>query len=372
MRVERIEARIVSLPFARPYATARGAITHRETVLLRLRIGAGLDGFGEAVPLALRGDKPIAEVQRELFDAASRLEGLDLAESSEDPLAFAVATMLELSVAKRISRAAAAALECALFDAVAKVAGVPLWSLLGATEAVPVACNATLTSATPAEVAAQAAEWAREGFGTVKLKLGAGEDDVATVEAVREAVGPDVRIRVDANEAWSTRQAISNLGSIERLDVELAEQPVQGLRGLARVARSSEVPLAADESVTSEADAHRAVRQQACAYATAKLSKVGGIGAARQIARVIPTYLSSALDGPIGIAAAAHAAQVLRADGTDPGIAHGLATQRLFSETIASRECELRGGRLHVPDGPGLGVELDPDALERLSREGMG
>ena len=71
----------------------------------------------------------------------------------------------------------------------------------------------------------------------------------------------------------------------------------------------------------------------------------------------------------MGIAAAAHAAQVIRADGTDPGIAHGLATQRLFSATIASRECELRAGHLHVPGGPGLGVELDPDALDRLSRE---
>ena len=107
------------------------------------------------------------------------------------------------------------------------------------------------------------------------------------------------------------------------------------------------------------------MQRRACEYATAKLSKVGGFGAARRIAAVLPTYLSSALDGPVGIAAAAHAAQVIRGDGNDPGIAHGLATQRLFGDTIARAESRLHEGLLHLPDGPGLGVELDDAALER-------
>ena len=134
---------------------------------------------------------------------------------------------------------------------------------------------------------------------------------------------------------------------------------------MARVAREVEIPLAADEAVTDEADAHRAVQRRACTFATAKLAKVGGIGTASAIGQVIPTYLSSALDGPVGIAAAGHAAQVIREGGNDPGVAHGLATQRLFAETIAARECTLRDGQLHLPDGPGLGVELDEAALER-------
>ena len=367
MRIERTETRILSLPFVRPYVTARGALTHRETVLLRLHTDAGFDGLGEAVPLSLRGDKPIGKVADELADAARRLEGLDLAQSHEEPLSFAVATMLELSIAKRISRASAAALESALFDAVAKASDLPLWKLLGATGAAPVSCNATLTAGDQEGVSAQAADWVGDGFGTVKLKLGTGNDS-AVVEAVRDAVGPNVRIRVDANEAWSAREATSVLNSIQAHDIELAEQPVAGLRAMARVARDVEIPLAGDEAINSEADAHRAVQRRACALATAKLSKVGGIGAARQIARVLPTYLSSALDGPAGIAAAAHAAQVLRSDGSDPGIAHGLATQRLFGETIAARECDLRDGKLHLPDGSGLGIELDESALARHSR----
>jgi len=365
MKIERAETVAYSLPFAAPYVTARGEIREREMVLLRLKTDAGFEGLGEAVPLALRGDKPVSEVQRQVEDAARRLTDVDLEQGLDDPLAFAVTTMVELRLARRVSPATSAALECAIFDVVAKAARLPVWKLVGAGEAQAIRCNATLTAGSPDDVALEAAEWVGEGYGTVKLKLGAGEDDVRTVEAVREAVGPDVKIRVDANEAWDARLATDVLNLIGPFGIELAEQPVSGLRAMARVAADTDVPLAADEAITSEADAHRAVQRRSCRYATAKLSKVGGAGAARQIARVIPTYLSSALDGPVGIAAAAHAAQILREDGNDPGLAQGLATQRLFAETIATRECELRDGHLHLPDGPGLGVEIDEDALAR-------
>ena len=365
MKIESAETVAYSLPFAAPYVTARGEIREREMVLLRLRSDAGFEGLGEAVPLALRGDKPLGEVERQVEDAARRLTGIDLEPGLEDPLAFAVTTMVELRLARRVSPATSAALECAIFDVVAKAADLPVWKLAGAGTAEPIRCNATLAAGSPDDVARQASEWVGDGYDTVKLKLGAGEDDVRTVEAVREAVGPDVKIRIDANEAWDAQLATDLLKLIEPFGIELAEQPVGGLRAMAKVASATAVPLAADESISTEADAHRAVQRRSCRYATAKLSKVGGAGAARQIARVIPTYLSSALDGPVGIAAAAHTAQILREDGTDPGLAHGLATQRLFAETVASRECELRGGNLHLPDGPGLGVELDESALER-------
>jgi muconate cycloisomerase len=134
---------------------------------------------------------------------------------------------------------------------------------------------------------------------------------------------------------------------------------------MARVARRVEMTIAADESVTEVADAQRASQLGACDLATVKLSKVGGPAVAVAISAVIPTYVSSALDGPVGIAAAAHAAQILREQGNDAGIAHGLATQRLFAETIAAVECELRGDLLHLPGGPGLGVEIDEAVLDR-------
>jgi muconate cycloisomerase len=128
------------------------------------------------------------------------------------------------------------------------------------------------------------------------------------------------------------------------------------------VAAATSIPISADESVESRADAERARAAGACALTGIKLSKVGGPEAAIEIAEVLPAYLSSALDGPVGIAAAAQVAETLAE--ADWGLAHGLATQRLFSATVASVGCELRGDMLHPPPGPGLGVEIDEAALD--------
>ena len=152
---------------------------------------------------------------------------------------------------------------------------------------------------------------------------------------------------------------------MERHGIELAEQPAADLEDLAVVRNQTAVPIAADESVASHHDARRAVDLGACQLATVKLAKVGGIEDARAITRELPVYLSSALDGPVGIAAAAHLAQVLDRAAPWGGLAHGLATQLLFGETIGRTACEIREGRLHLPPGPGLGVEIDEAALER-------
>ncbi|HEU5143518.1 MAG TPA: enolase C-terminal domain-like protein, partial [Solirubrobacterales bacterium] len=147
----------------------------------------------------------------------------------------------------------------------------------------------------------------------------------------------------------------------------LAEQPVASLEELAELAASTLIPIAADESVESREDALRGFELGACAMTGIKLSKVGGPEAAIKIAEVLPAYMSSALDGPVGIAAAAQVAATLHEAGERPGtgLAHGLATQRLFAASIAAVGPELRGDLLHAPAGPGLGVEIDEDALRR-------
>ncbi|MGC1853479.1 MAG: mandelate racemase/muconate lactonizing enzyme family protein, partial [Solirubrobacterales bacterium] len=230
---------------------------------------------------------------------------------------------------------------------------------------VPVRCNATLAAGDPAAVVSAAERWAADGFSTFKLKLGTG-DDAAQVRAVREALGPRARIRVDANGAWDMETAKQTLGELEPYEMELAEQPVATLEESMEVSRSTSIPIAGDESVESRADAERAAAMEACRMTGIKLSKVGGPEAAIEIAEVLPAYLSSALDGPVGIAAAAQVVATLGEAGGDDGLelAHGLATQRLFSATIASVECELRGDMLHPPPGPGLGVEIDEAALQ--------
>jgi L-alanine-DL-glutamate epimerase-like enolase superfamily enzyme len=305
--------------------------------------------------MSLRGGTALREVERELREScATRLVGLDIGTEGVD----------SAPLVSGLSSPASAAVEMALIDLAAKMAGVPAWRALGADSAEPIECNATLTAGRADSVARDAAAWLEGGFRTFKLKVGV-PGDTAQVEAVREAVGQESRIRVDANGIWAPTEAITRLTEMEAHRLELAEQPSRDLSELAAVRAKTRVEIAADESVAGPADAQRAVELEACALATVKLAKTGGIGPARQVATHLPVYLSSALDGPVGIAAAAHAVQAIRSDGGLASLAHGLATELLFDDTIASVGCEVRRGRLHLPDRPGLGVEIDSGALAR-------
>jgi o-succinylbenzoate synthase len=363
MRFSELEVVPFALGFERPYATATGTLERREMLLVRLRTDAGLEGLGEAVPLSLRGGADLGVVERALLRSARRLRRADLSDfAGEQPLRAAVETFIHVAAGRRLPGPAKAALEMAIFDLAGKAAKRPLWELLGAERITPVRCNATLVAGAPAEVAADAERWAGRGFETFKLKLGTGED-LAQVRAVRDALGPEARIRLDANGAWSVTEALGVLRMVEPLGIELVEQPVAGMRELAEVTSATPIPIAADESVERGKDARRAAAAEACDLATVKLAKVGGIGEANGIASHLPIYLSSSLDGPLGIAAAAHAAQALPFAGAAAGLSHGLATQLLFSGTIAARESTLDGDLLSPPGGPGLGVELDEDAL---------
>jgi L-Ala-D/L-Glu epimerase len=366
VKVTEVELTAFALPFERPYVTARGRLERRDMYLLRLITDAGIEGLGEAVPLSLRGGPDLRAVFRGLLKGTRRLKRADLSDfSGEEPFMAAIDAFVHTAAGRRLPAPAKAAIEMAILDLAGKASGRPVHALLGVDEPRPMPCNATLIAGTPEEVAADATRWAGLGFETFKLKLGAG-DDVAQVRAVREALGPEARIRVDANGAWSVEEALGVLRMIEPLGIELVEQPVADARGMSEVTASTAIPVAADELVASVKDARRAAGSKEADLATVKLAKVGGIGEANGIAGQLPIYLSSALDGPLGIAAAAHAAQALPFEGPAAGLAHGLATQLLFAKTTATTECELAGGQLRLPGGPGLGVEIDDDALESL------
>lgn len=348
MRITSVEVIPYALPFREPYVTATGTLTRREMVLLRLRADDDLSGLGEAVPLSLRGGTALDQIVDELRRLGGR-ETLDEASLNSEALA--------------LSAPARCAALTALLDLRGKRATVEAGEAGGSPP--PVRCNATLTAGDPAAVVSAAERWADDGFTTFKLKLGAG-DDAAQVRAVREALGPRVRIRVDVNGTWDVETAKRTLAELEPYEVELVEQPVATLEESMEVSRATSIPIAGDESVESRADAERAAAMEACRMTGIKLSKVGGPEAAIEIAEVLPAYLSSALDGPVGIAAAAQVVATLGEAGGDDGLdlAHGLATQRLFASTIASVECELRGDMLHPPPGLGLGIEIDEAALQ--------
>lgn len=370
MRLASAEVIPYALPFKEPYVTARGRLEQREMVLLRLRSDDGLVGLGEAVPLSLRGGTGLAEVVDELNALGesevlqrtieNRGRGGEIHVLEGQPVLSAPAACAALTALLDLTERR---------DSVGYSAGPATGPRLGMSMERhgpgPVPCNATLVAGEPAAVAEDALRWAADGFSTFKLKLGAGQD-VEQVRAVREALGPDARIRVDANAAWDLDTARRRLDEIEPFGIEFVEQPVERIEDAVRLSWRTCVPLAADEGIASQADAEQAITLGAYRLTGIKLSKVGGISAGQAIAGLLHAYVSSALDGPVGIAAGARLAQIIHCEGANPyapRFAHGLATQRLFSSTVASVECELRDGMLYPPEGPGLGVEIDEAAL---------
>ena len=354
MRLEALEAIPYSLPFREPYVTARGRLTERELLLVRIR-GEGLEGWGETAALSLRGGAGVAK----LADEIERICRPVLTEGGFDPAR--IWSALARCRSRGASPPALAAVDIALHDLAGKAARQPVWRLLGASEARPVVCNATLPVANPATLQALVERWANAGFRTFKLKVGVA-GDVAQVSRVRATLGPDPLIRIDANGAWGVDEAADQLRAIGRETIELAEEPVAGLEQMASLRPRTRVPLAADESVNTPREARSAVELDACSLATVKLAKVGGIAEALAVAAELPVYLSSALEGPVGIAAAAHTVQALPARAISERLAHGLATERLFSESIG-RGVEARADELHLAEVPGLGVEIDEEAL---------
>jgi L-Ala-D/L-Glu epimerase / N-acetyl-D-glutamate racemase len=356
MRIERLETVPYALPFREPYVTARGRLERRELLLVRLHTAGGPTGLGEGAPLALRGGPSLSRIDDELRRACAPL--LEGTKATAQNLPGVIAAVRGSGV----SAQTLAAVDLALHDLVGKVEGEPVWRLLGAGRALPVPCNATLVAGEPSAVAAAAERWVESGFTTLKLKVGM-EGDLAQVAAVRERIGSGPNIRVDANGVWSPAAAVERLDAMAHHDLELVEQPAADLDGMASVRRRIRIPIAGDESVVDADDARRAVELGACDFASVKIAKAGGVAAALEVARQIPVYLSSALDGPVGIAAAAHLVQLLPAGGA--GLAHGLATGRLLAATIAARGPELAGSELLLPDEPGLGVEIDELTLAR-------
>lgn len=354
MLLEEIEVIPYSLPFSEPYVTARGELRERNLILVRIR-GEGLEGLGETAALALRGgiriDTIVAEIKERCWPA--------LLDGGVDPARIwsAIARCRN----RGASAQALAAVDIALHDLAGRASGDPVWRLLGASEAAPVVCNATLPAANPAATRAMAQDWWEQGFRTFKLKVGLA-GDVTQVATVRGTLGPDLTIRVDANGAWGVGEAADRLRAMSTHAIELAEQPVGTFEQMVELRRQVEVKLAADESLVSQFDARRARELGACQIAAVKVAKVGGLGAALGIAEVMPSYLSSALEGPVGITAAAHAVQALRGTDGDAGVAHGLATERLYSSSIG-RGAVAERDQLIVDERPGLGVEIDEDAL---------
>ncbi|MGZ4234261.1 MAG: mandelate racemase/muconate lactonizing enzyme family protein [Solirubrobacteraceae bacterium] len=337
LQIELIEARLRA-----PLVTARTSVNARRLGLVRLQAADGAVGHGEAAPL-------------EGYDAASLDDVLAALEDCRGPLAQSDGEDREALLAECARRAvlphAAAAIDLALWDLEGRRKRLPVWRLLGAQAAPQVEVNATIAAADRAGAASEADQARHAGFRAIKLKAAVG-DDAGRIAAVRAVAGPDMQIRLDANGAWSVDEAAATLRALAPAGVELCEEPVHGLAQTQELHATIDVPIAIDETTLEPG----ALDCRVCNAVCLKIARGGGItGVIEQARRArasgYDVYLASALDGPLGIAAALHAAAAI-----EPDRACGLATLTMF----ADRPDPLRAvaGKIAAPSTPGLGDSL--------------
>jgi L-alanine-DL-glutamate epimerase-like enolase superfamily enzyme len=358
MRVDRVELFPVRIPLRGPFNTAGGTIETRELAVIRLTDEDGVQGVGEITPYP----DPTASSLSDLLAAFEH----DAREQLEQAEVFDAGLRIEGALAAPVC----AAIDVALLDLLARREGVRVADMIGASVQERIAVNATITATDPESVATAGAAAVEAGFSTVKLKVGFAADDHDRLAALRDAVGFGTLIRLDANGAWYTGQAIELIGEFQSYGLELIEQPVaaEDLASMHRVRDASIVPIVADEGVRTVSDLDLHVANGACDGVAVKISQVGGITNASVLAgnaaqAGLLTFVTSTIDGPVGLAAGLHFAAA-RSDFT---VANGLATGELLAESYARGLPDVREGTLELSDRPGLGVELDEDALSELA-----
>ena len=340
----RLELERRTLRLARPLETSYGALTERELALVALDGEDGTRGFGEAAPLPAYDGPDIEAVLAALSsyeDVVARWDG-------ETGIA-----LLEACRAAADVPVALAAVEMALWDRAGRRAGKPVAELLTDEPAASIAVNATISALDRAGASEQAAAAARAGFGCVKVKVGTG-DDAGRVAAVRAAAGPEVALRVDANGAWDVEQAVRAIDALAPAGLELVEEPTHGIEAVREVRERVTARIAIDETSAEPGALGAGVADAVCL----KISRCGGVGALLAAASLVrasgaEVYLASTLDGPLGVAAALHAAAALASRG--PLAPCGLATLSMF-EGIED-QLPVRAGEITLPVSPGLGVE---------------
>ncbi|MFO1408364.1 MAG: o-succinylbenzoate synthase [Steroidobacteraceae bacterium] len=358
MRVSRAAVRRVRLEFRHPVHTARGVATVRDTVLFALTDAEGHTGHGEAAPWPGFGTEDVDSAQAALEDVAALVAGLDLEPDAASPA---------IDARLRGAPAARAALEGALWDLASRRAGEPLARSLaravqpggpGALDAV--ATHALLGGDTPGAVRKSAAAARAAGYRAAKIKLGLGtiDEDVSRARAAREALGPQLRLRGDANGAWDAHAAADALERLSPFGFEFVEQPLpaQALDALAGLRRRAPVRIALDESVATGPEALRAVEAGAADVLVLKPAFLGGPRralevAARARAAGVEVVFTHAMESAVGAHVALHCAAVA----ADPAAIHGLGTAGLFAEDVAAPVDAVRG-MVRVPVSPGLGV----------------
>ena len=363
MKITAIRTRPLALAFKEPYHWAGRCDLGAVTVLIEVETDEGLTGYGEST-----ASRPAEGVISQLQGIAPLLIG----ESPFDVerLMYRARFLGGFCHNPRSTNLTLAGLEMALWDIMGKAAGRPAHQLLGGAYHSEVDYFAFLQGDTAAELAEDARAAVEAGYTVIYLKVGRGEKkDLENAEAVRAVIG-DRKLRLDANEAWDPRTAIYMIKRLARFDPEFIEQPTpaQSISALRQVKEAVSVPIAADQSVFTLFDVYEVCRQRAADLIVLSFHEAGGLLAFKKAAAVaeaaaIPICLHG--QSVTGITDCAQHQVAL----TLPNLADGnqIMHQLLVEDVLAAPDITPRAGKLGLIERPGLGFDLDWEAVERAA-----
>jgi L-alanine-DL-glutamate epimerase-like enolase superfamily enzyme len=360
MKIKKIEIWTFDVPIVSPFRIAIGTMYAANDVLVKITTDSGLYGLGEACPFPpITGETQAGNI------AAARA----IREILTGKEALAIEGLIEqIGNIIHSNPSAVAAYDMALYDLLGKAAGLPLYELLGGYRS---SFETDLTTGlnTPEKMVESVKDSLAQGYRQIKIKVGEDPDlDVRRVQLVREAIGPDITLRIDANQGWSVPQAIAALRRMEPFKVQFVEQPVlaSDLAGLKAVREQSPVPIMADESLFLPSDSIKLIREEACDYFNIKLMKAGGLLNSLKIAQVaaaanIQCMVGCMLETRLALTAAAHL----------------VASQKniIFADLDGNSEhkvdpviggMKVEKGTIYLPAEPGLGCEVDPAFLKKM------
>ncbi|MBQ8136224.1 MAG: dipeptide epimerase [Clostridia bacterium] len=353
MKIVRAEIKKLQVPLRVPFKTALRRVDAVEDVVLALYTDTGAVGYGEAPPTGvITGDTflgIVGALKAHILPAIMNMEVADL-----DTVTSAIAH----SVLQNHSAKAAA--DMAVWDLYGQMLQTPVYQLLGGGRQ-QITTDITISVNPPDMMAKDAVYAVQSGYDCLKVKVGLQPElDVERLSAIRRAVGGEIRIRIDANQAWTPRQAVRILASMQDrgLGIELVEQPVKAedIDGLKYVTDHSDVPVLADESVFSARDAIRIMERHAADLVNIKLMKCGGITEALRIVSAAEVYgvecmLGCMLEGSVSVNAAASLAaakrQITKIDLDGPG---------LCTKNPVIGGADFDGKTITVSDAPGFGI----------------
>ena len=365
MKITDVRTTIVSIPFKKPEIWSMGKRVGVSNIIIEVETDRGFVGLGESIGF------PSCEVIQPIIDSwRDALVG-------EDPLRIeSLMRRLETQGGwhhfDHTGNVALAGVEIALWDLVGKAAGLPLYVLFGGLVQGTMPFMYFLPRGPIKEMSSQARTGVKAGWETIYIKVGVDiQEEIEVVRAIRKAVGPTPKIGVDANEAWRRYEALRFIRAVEPFGIEFFEQPIlkEDFDGLKWLRSMTSVPIAANQSSWTEQDILKLIRQEATDIMLIDPYQLGGLGRYARVAWIaqvagIAAVRHSWCELGIGTYAAMH---VMAASANFP-MANQAYPEYLSDDVCKGDLFRFRNGRLSIPHGPGIGVELDHRKLEKYAR----